>query len=236
MAPFQPLTVSPVAPDSPTDEDDDDDEVDDGSKGRGRRGSSSSGYEFVSNAAKRAFLMENEGVDDDFNKGLPERPSSACTNQSLNHEAIAPRPSDVARKMEVVRRGLSMTNIHSPSPTFSCVTRTTSHVSLSSASSSSSSEARRPVRTVSQVTLTLKKLSPLSDSASSSSKDEVNDPTPDHHQLQQQQLQLQQQQQKSRRVRSLPKTSANIARYVKKGHLIKQLIVAWSFYYVYKNC
>ncbi|XP_071534113.1 uncharacterized protein [Panulirus ornatus] len=161
----------------------------------------SGGYGYISNAAKRAFLMESDGGEE-ITSGVPERPSSASR---LEHNEIQNKVSSALRRTEVVRRGLSMTNISSPSFTTStCVTRTTSHVSLASASSSASSDisGRRPVRTVSQITLTLRKLSQVSDS--SSSKDDMND----SHQ--------EQQQARSRRSRSVPKSPAQVTRGSKK--------------------
>lgn len=116
-----------------------------------------------------------------------ERPASASRRSSS---------SDMPHRMDVVRRGLSLTNISvavaAGPPNSGSFTRTASHISLASASSSGSSDVcgRRPVRTVSQVTLTMRKLSQVSDS--SSSKDEVSEP-PSQDQL------------KARRARSLPK-------------------------------
>ncbi|XP_069156721.1 uncharacterized protein [Procambarus clarkii] len=159
------------------------------------------GYGYISNAAKRAFLMESDGGDDGTS-ALPERPSSASR---LDRNDVQHQVTDVLRRAEVVRRGLSMTNISSPSfATSACVTRTTSHVSLTSASSSASSDTsgRRPVRTVSQITLTLRKLSQVSDS--SSSKDDLNEPHQEPQAL-------------SRRSRSLPKSPAHTPRHCRKA-------------------
>lgn len=156
-----------------------------------------SGYSYISNAAKRAFLMENDGGEDGAFLA-PERPASAS---KLEHNQLQTQASHALRRKEVVRRGLSMTNINSaPFSTNTSVTRTTSHISLSSASSSGSSDicGRRPVRTVSQITLTLRKLSQVSDS--SSSKDDMNDPHLE-------------QQTRARRSRSVPKSPAHSARY-----------------------
>ncbi|KAG7168206.1 Inactive serine/threonine-protein kinase TEX14-like, partial [Homarus americanus] len=159
-----------------------------------------SGYGYISNAAKRAFLIESDGGDEG-SPTMPERPSSASR---LDRNDVQSQVTDVLRRNEVVRRGLSMTNINSPSlATSTSVTRTTSHVSLTSASSSASSDisGRRPVRTVSQITLTLRKLSQVSDS--SSSKDDMNEPQ-------------QEQQARTRRSRSAPKSPAHSARSSKK--------------------
>lgn len=159
-----------------------------------------SGYSYISNAAKRAFLMENDAGEDGAFLA-PERPASAS---KLEHNQLQTQASHALRRKEVVRRGLSMTNINSaPFSTNTSVTRTTSHISLSSASSSGSSDicGRRPVRTVSQITLTLRKLSQVSDS--SSSKDDMNDPHLE-------------QQTRARRSRSVPKSPAHSARSSKR--------------------
>ncbi|KAK8742543.1 hypothetical protein OTU49_001943 [Cherax quadricarinatus] len=158
------------------------------------------GYGYISNAAKRAFLMESDGGDDGTSS-VPERPSSA----SRLYRDVPSQATDVLRRTEVVRRGLSMTNINSPNfSTSTCVTRTTSHVSLTSASSSASSDTsgRRPVRTVSQITLTLRKLSHVSDS--SSSKDDMNEPQQEQHTF-------------SARSRSLPKSPMHTTSCKKDG-------------------
>ena len=80
--------------------------------------------------------------------------------------------ADLSAPLSSVKRGLSLSNLlQLPSSTL--VTRTFSHVSLCSAESGT----RRPQRTISQVTLTLKKLTPT-DSSSSSSHDELEDVRP----------------------------------------------------------
>lgn len=153
-------------------------------------------YGYISNAAKRAFLMDSD-VGEDMILMAPERPLSASR---LERHELQMRASGSLRTSEVVRRGLSMTNINSPSfTTNTSVTRTTSHISLTSASSSSTSSdiiGRKPVRTVSQITLTLRKLSQVSDS--SSSKDDLNEPPPE-------------QQSRTRRSRSVPKSPVQTA-------------------------
>lgn len=143
------------------------------------------GYSFISNAAKRAFLMEAEGSTGGCEEP-GERPGIAGRRGSS---------SDILQRTEIVRRGISLTNISvaaAASPNTIGVPRTASHISLASASSSASSDmsGRRPVRTVSQVTLTMRKLSQVSDS--SSSKDEVCDAAPQDNM-------------RGRRARSLPK-------------------------------
>ncbi|XP_068214459.1 uncharacterized protein [Palaemon carinicauda] len=147
-------------------------------------------FGYISNAAKRAFLMDSDAGEE--MSAAPERPSSASR---LERNELQTKASNSLRTSEVVRKGLSMTNINCPSfASNTSVTRTTSHISLTSASSSSTSSdiiGRRPVRTVSQITLTLRKLSQVSDS--SSSKDDLDDPQID-------------QQSRTRRSRSVPKS------------------------------
>lgn len=178
---FHPPT-SPITPSCPTTDSDHSRTSSPTDPGR-----SGSGYSFISNAAKRAFLMEAEGGAGGAGMESGERPASASRRSSS---------SDMPHRMDVVRRGLSLTNISvavaAGPPNSGSFTRTASHISLASASSSGSSDVcgRRPVRTVSQVTLTMRKLSQVSDS--SSSKDEVSEP-PSQDQL------------KARRARSLPK-------------------------------
>lgn len=158
-------------------------------------------YGYISNVAKRAFLMDSDAGEEMISTA-PERPSSAS---KLERNELKTRASDSLRTSEVVRRGLSMTNINCPTfTTNTSVTRTTSHISLTSASSSSTSSdiiGRRPVRTVSQITLTLRKLSQVSDS--SSSKDDLNEPQSE-------------QQTRTRRSRSVPKSPVQTARSSKK--------------------
>lgn len=176
---FQPPT-SPLSPACPTTDSSDHSRTssptDPGCEARG--------YGFISNAAKRAFLMEAEG-------------GAGGAEEAGEHRATATRrgsSSDILQRTEVVRRGISLTNISVASAASQSLgmPRTASHVSLASASSSGSSDVcgRRPVRTVSQVTLTMRKLSQVSDS--SSSKDEVCDVPP-------------QETVRGRRARSLPK-------------------------------
>ena len=181
---FQPPT-SPLTPGFPTTDSDHSRTSSPTDPGRNGRG-----YSFISNAAKRAFLMEAEGGGGGGGAGgvdeCVERPASACRRGS----------SDMPYRRDIVRRGISLTNISmavaAASPHSMGVTRTASHISLASASSSGSSDVcgRRPVRTVSQVTLTMRKLSQVSDS--SSSKDEVCEAVP-------------QDQLRARRARSVPK-------------------------------
>ncbi|KAK7084058.1 hypothetical protein SK128_012904 [Halocaridina rubra] len=163
-------------------------------------------FGYISNAAKRAFLMDSD-VGEDVISTTPERPMSAAR---LERQELQTRASDSLRTSEIVKRGISMTNINS-SPCFTTntsVTRTTSHISLTSASSSSTSSdiiGKKPVRTVSQITLTLRKLSQVSDS--SSSKDDLDEPQ-------------QEQQPRTRRSRSVPKSPVQTVRSSKKerGH------------------
>lgn len=155
-----------------------------------------SNFGYISNAAKRAFLMDSDTGEEITT--APERPSSASR---IERHQLQSKASESLRTSEVVRKGLSMTNINCPSFTTSTtsVTRTTSHISLTSASSSSTNSdiiGRRPVRTVSQITLTLRKLSQVSDS--SSSKDDLDDPQIE-------------QQSRTRRSRSVPKSPVQTA-------------------------
>lgn len=176
---FQPPT-SPLSPACPTTDSSDHSRTssptDPGREGRG--------FGFISNAAKRAFLQEAEG-----RAGGPEEAGERPAFGSRRGSS-----SDIMQRTEVVRRGISLTNISIASAASQALgmPRTASHVSLASASSSGSSDmcGRRPVRTVSQVTLTMRKLSHVSDS--SSSKDEVCDAP-------------QQDNVRGRRARSLPK-------------------------------
>lgn len=177
---FQPPT-SPLSPACPTTDSSDHSRTSSPTDpGREARG-----YGFISNAAKRAFLQEAEGGAGGAEEG-GERPAFASRRGSS---------SDIMLRTEVVRRGISLTNISIASAASHSLgmPRTTSHVSLASASSSGSSDmcGRRPVRTVSQVTLTMRKLSQVSDS--SSSKDEVCDAPPQDNA-------------RGKRARSLPKS------------------------------
>ena len=121
-------------------------------------------YSYISDRAKREFFTR----DDDGTRSGGDSPIGRPLSGS-----------HASRMEKAVKRGLSLTNICAPALMNSpaVFTRTTSHVSLCSSGSSSSSFqefGKRPHRTISQITLTLRKLSSVSDS--SSSKENLSDP------------------------------------------------------------
>ena len=135
--------------------------------------------DFIKNAAKREFLLKGSSVSssNSSSEALNRRRSSDV----IKTDRVSSLLTDKRRHVDVVKRGLSMTNLaetlseNSPSSLF---TRTTSHISLCpSAKDSSANESRPPSRTVSQITLTLKKLS-LSGSNSASEDFSSKNPTP----------------------------------------------------------
>ncbi|KAL7644459.1 UNVERIFIED_CONTAM: hypothetical protein RMT77_005291 [Armadillidium vulgare] len=126
---------------------------------KGSNCESDENFNFIQNAAKRAFLQSGGETESDSVSSAASSPVSERERRNKKNFPI-----------EIVKRGLSLSNICGSAltcPSATVFTRTTSHISLSSSSSGDICGKRPPQRTISQVTLTMRKLSLSSSSASS---------------------------------------------------------------------